>query len=764
MIPLPTDEKTPPIGSLLAAIAAGVSLAPTSVGIALKLLMEHGSLHFRYGQIIVAAAFLDDIFSLVAFQVLTSVSDKEVPVTFARTFQPGVLAVVFLVTGALLAVYMWPRVIHYVIDKVRDREGKSFQPRDNLLMLIMVGICVGYACLSQVSINSHLLGCFVSGMSLAEVKRAHHVWVNQTKRTTAWLMRMFFAGTIAFSVPVKSLFMLRALGFGAIMGLLACILTKLAAGLFLKDFKWVVGWAMCGRAEFAFLIAGMARANNVFYREEQYVIVIWALIWAVVAAPIMFSISLKRYNANRRRIALDADKLPADDTKRLSVIPIMRNARINIEKQLGQLYGQRAEFRVLVIRKMCHEDIDYDLHKFFHGQNLVVTSTASKSDDGNYMGVFGVRARNQDIDVEHLAHFRTNIFRLFNDNDARVVMLPASSHDGVENQMLKITVMSQSDPLLLTKLIRQIQLNGLTVVQTQCMLHHPVFVGGLTYYPHKGEYVIMCVAQVGPAELKSRAQTVSSFMATAQTQVKEAIRTAKLGCNEVLVEPLPYDPDPLRACIHANLEIDITDEWLLDEERCQVPTFFRVRVVVDNDPTMRVVGALQELVEKTSKVLDTNNFAVVLFRQDHLPLAPQPTIAAVVQWLGSQTSEQELTRRAFTVQEQLKHMLESCGVPGDAEVQLLTGHPRDWKGLSMSFHLDQETDDSCDNRGNTAQPSFVDVHISERVPGKLGAGSSTMGCSPSGAVARDADSTSVPSEMEASVVAGVVLTVDGARK
>ena len=47
----------------LDALAAGVSLAPTSIGIALKLLLESEYLETVVGQAIIAAAFFDDILS-----------------------------------------------------------------------------------------------------------------------------------------------------------------------------------------------------------------------------------------------------------------------------------------------------------------------------------------------------------------------------------------------------------------------------------------------------------------------------------------------------------------------------------------------------------------------------------------------------------------------------------------------------------------------------------------------------------------------------
>ena len=71
-------------------VSAGTALAPTSVGIALKLLNEAKQLQERHGQIIITAAFVDDILSLVLFNCLFSIGAGEL--TF-MTFLPAIIGV-----------------------------------------------------------------------------------------------------------------------------------------------------------------------------------------------------------------------------------------------------------------------------------------------------------------------------------------------------------------------------------------------------------------------------------------------------------------------------------------------------------------------------------------------------------------------------------------------------------------------------------------------------------------------------------------------
>eukprot|EP00446_Apocalathium_sp_SHHI-4_P027518 CAMPEP_0177238016 /NCGR_PEP_ID=MMETSP0367-20130122/46305_1 /TAXON_ID=447022 ORGANISM="Scrippsiella hangoei-like, Strain SHHI-4" /NCGR_SAMPLE_ID=MMETSP0367 /ASSEMBLY_ACC=CAM_ASM_000362 /LENGTH=84 /DNA_ID=CAMNT_0018689049 /DNA_START=1 /DNA_END=255 /DNA_ORIENTATION=+ len=62
------------------------------------------------------------------------------------------------------------------------------------------------------------------------------------------------------------------------------------------DAKFVIGWAMVGRAEFAYLIAQMAVSADMM-DKDTFSIVIWALLYATVFAPFIFRKVLARYVA-----------------------------------------------------------------------------------------------------------------------------------------------------------------------------------------------------------------------------------------------------------------------------------------------------------------------------------------------------------------------------------------------------------------------------------------------------------------------------------
>merc|ERR1712232_793188 len=101
-------------------------------------------------------------------------------------------------------------------------------------------------------------------------------------------------GTVAFAIPFETLFTTEAFVYGSIMGIVACIMTKVASGVCMGKARFVIGWAMVGRAEFAYLIAEMAKSGGIL-SNEMFAIVVWSLLYATIIAPIVFKKVLQKF-------------------------------------------------------------------------------------------------------------------------------------------------------------------------------------------------------------------------------------------------------------------------------------------------------------------------------------------------------------------------------------------------------------------------------------------------------------------------------------
>lgn len=278
-------------------LSAGFTLAPTSVGISLTLLGRAKQLNSRCGQIIMSAAFLDDIFSIICLVVLINLSEGNLnPLT--HVVVPLVSSFAFVGFGVVGSIYL-PRYFPTLINSNGSLCGplhvanRSMDMQDELHIFWML-VC--YLLLSWVGdiIGSALLGAFVAGMLFSCVPRSHHIWEKQFKRITRWLLRIFFSCTVAFSIDVTALFTVEAFWKGLVIGMIPCLATKLVSGVLVGDERWVVGIAMMARGEFAYLVAEEAHSLEMI-SDMEFSVVVWALLWATVLTPLIFDKVLKKF-------------------------------------------------------------------------------------------------------------------------------------------------------------------------------------------------------------------------------------------------------------------------------------------------------------------------------------------------------------------------------------------------------------------------------------------------------------------------------------
>ena len=109
--------------------AAGCALAPTSVGISIKLLSDAKMLNSMAGQTTLTAAFVDDVFSLVLLVVLELLSEGNP--NPAVIIGKLIAAFAFLAYGVAMAKRVYPK-LERVFSHIQFLKGASIQPRDEV--------------------------------------------------------------------------------------------------------------------------------------------------------------------------------------------------------------------------------------------------------------------------------------------------------------------------------------------------------------------------------------------------------------------------------------------------------------------------------------------------------------------------------------------------------------------------------------------------------------------------------------------------------
>jgi len=286
------------------AIAIGACFAPTSMGIALNVLKKAKILNTPTGQLIIAAAILDDVIALIILSELTAMKDP----TAINILLPLIVSPVLIVGIGYLAIRWIPKWIKVLMSKVpKEHRENSILALLFCATFVMVPLCHFLG-------SSHLLGAFLAGLCFCTDHTIHHVWDHQIKRVLSWMLRVFFAATIGFAIPIQEFANVRVITRGLIY--CVCDIGKIVQGFFSRPLNkkefFTVGWSMSAWGEFAFILATASYAEGTI-DKESFSAVLLAVLLSVIISPYALSFNLKYYEKKQQEL-MDAHLKKYEDT------------------------------------------------------------------------------------------------------------------------------------------------------------------------------------------------------------------------------------------------------------------------------------------------------------------------------------------------------------------------------------------------------------------------------------------------------------------
>eukprot|EP01064_Diplonema_japonicum_P031622 TRINITY_DN5714_c0_g2_i1.p1 TRINITY_DN5714_c0_g2~~TRINITY_DN5714_c0_g2_i1.p1 ORF type:complete len:1059 (+),score=269.48 TRINITY_DN5714_c0_g2_i1:40-3216(+) len=395
-------------------LALGFVLAPTSVAISSKILTEAKALGSFLGQTIkIATAFIEDIFSIVAIVVLANLAKGDAsPLVFIL---PLIYSTTFVVVGGAVGFILFPKVFR----KIEEVTKLPYDTLRYVQVLLMMCVLAVYCFIGSL-IGSHLLGAFVAGMSFSRVPRSHQVWVNQMKKISKWLIRIFFGSTVAFSIPISEMLTVNSFLLGIACAAGPCILAKLLAGLAVENgHRFVVGAGMAPRAEFAFLIAEIAMTTDYetgrqpygkMLSSELYSVSLWALLFATVISPFIFQYALGRH----ARIKAEALAKEGNDS----------------------VFSFKLKVKGLYVPFIVHDVISSLKELSLHADNVKL-----ETDEHTFILSTIVRTGTMELqdglDDEAFETIKHHIFEVINDEEGIIIMTPIVQKKAVQIGELK---------------------------------------------------------------------------------------------------------------------------------------------------------------------------------------------------------------------------------------------------------------------------------------------------------------------------------------
>lgn len=273
------------------AFASGTALSATAIGFALRLLQENGISQTPQGQLITAAAMIDDVLSLVVLAVLKAAHTEPSIWHFVR---PVIASLGIFAVGCLLRMV----TVSSILNDVRYQKSLSEVPLWQVLSC-MATLALSLSFAADYLYSTTLLGTFMGGLICGAVPIAKVAWETSSlpDHIVPWAVRLFFAASVGFSIPVYALFNGPSLSYGLALTV-AAFIGKFVSGIFgmippdpyLSAIQ--VGCAMIGRGELGFMMASDSLESGLM-GDTAFSATVWALTLATIGGPILFQQAIK---------------------------------------------------------------------------------------------------------------------------------------------------------------------------------------------------------------------------------------------------------------------------------------------------------------------------------------------------------------------------------------------------------------------------------------------------------------------------------------
>ena len=281
----------------------GTALAITAVPVTIKVLMDMSMLKTRVGKLIVSAAVLDDLLSLILLSVLTAIlSTGKLPggmdlvLIFARV-------ALFLIVVFTLGKMVMPPVARFVTSLGIEEMEFSF--------LIIFGVIL--AVFAELMGLHFILGAFAAGLFFGRQTVDKAVYEDLRKKvaaiTTGFLAPIFFASigleldlAAVTEVPIFLSVLIAIAFLGKLVG---AAVPAMLLGITTRE-SWAIGTAMSARGAVELIIAGLALRAGLFDLGDQsspivdnmFSSIVLVAIITTITAPIGLRMILSKQSTN----------------------------------------------------------------------------------------------------------------------------------------------------------------------------------------------------------------------------------------------------------------------------------------------------------------------------------------------------------------------------------------------------------------------------------------------------------------------------------
>lgn len=267
-----------------ASVFIGTALTATSIAITANVLKEMNRLRTEAAKAIIGAAIIDDVLSLLALSISEGIVLGEL--SAGSLFLTLGKAVIFLVAGT----YIGRRFIDRLIVRIDSTKFCGKYPESIFILAVMVAFL--YAMLAELMGLSAIIGSFLAGVALAQVKLKH----NRSFQDGAEHLQVIFASIFFISLGVLLDFHIISLNlvwFVLVLTVVAlaakflgCGLAARVQGINNRD-SAIIGLGMVPRGEVAMIVALIGLNDNLIAQDTYAALVLMSLLTTVIPPLIL---------------------------------------------------------------------------------------------------------------------------------------------------------------------------------------------------------------------------------------------------------------------------------------------------------------------------------------------------------------------------------------------------------------------------------------------------------------------------------------------
>jgi len=315
-------------------LACGSALASTGIGFTLSLMKDMGILTTPLGQLVCAAAMIDDVSSMVLLAILKGATSlvETGEVNAFDMIKPVIASLGLFAFSVILRVMLcrYNASAEEGAKDVEKAEDAESIPYLHEKILAVIAASIGLALVADKVGSTHLLGCFLAGVIATAWKGFPEIWEPMVEPILPWMTMGFFACTVGFAVPVSAL---AAKDWTLVILVTAmAIISKVGTGMFaakptsegygLQVLQ--VGSSMVGRGELGFMQISTAYSIGLV-SLETYGATVWGLLVASICGPFMFRAAVQFANSRGQSEApktTDEPKLTEEPLPNLMQRPV----------------------------------------------------------------------------------------------------------------------------------------------------------------------------------------------------------------------------------------------------------------------------------------------------------------------------------------------------------------------------------------------------------------------------------------------------------